>query len=170
MSSHVWGRRKNSTFQQGLGGGTCTKPRLLSHLCSLFRWLLTAISSGWNLSKLVAFTTFLYTQGSSGWSNNLIDRRQISKRKQPNLIRTCVWEPRGHESQRQKGTWVSRTSWAQEEAKCPGGFEGSLQDKNRDLVNRSLLHPIHRSKGVISDDSLLWPRWLREKQKFLLSL
>lgn len=35
--------------------------------------------------------------GLIGWSNHQIDRRQISKRKEPHLIHTCVWEPHIHE-------------------------------------------------------------------------
>lgn len=35
---------------------------------------------------------FLYPQASSGWSNFQREVRQISKRKQPNLIHMYIWE------------------------------------------------------------------------------
>ena len=92
--------------------------------------------------------TFFYPHSSSGWSDNQIDMRKISKRKQPNLIHTYVWKPHMHtvpgyptymresetphtgEVQRQKGGL--RYVRAGDEERCLGGFKGSLQsDKNR---------------------------------------
>lgn len=51
--------------------------------------------------------TFLYSQGSSGWSNSQIDMRQISKRKLANLLHMYVWEPHVCESETPTRTRVS---------------------------------------------------------------
>lgn len=69
--------------------------------------------------------TFLYPHGASGWSNNQIDMRQMSKRKQPHLICSYGWEPWVHKgiwdptckrvSEIERGTEGYKTFWARNE-------------------------------------------------------
>lgn len=66
-------------------------------ILSLPRLFICLLSS--HLSFVGEEQTFLYSHGSSGWSNSQIDVRQISKRKLPNLIHTYVWEPHVCESE-----------------------------------------------------------------------
>ena len=62
-----------------------------------------------------------------------------------------------HQSFRdRKGDLAGKTSGAGDEVRCLGGFKGSLQVGNSGcLVNRSLPCPVDRSKGVITDNSLV---------------
>lgn len=76
--------------------------------------------------------TFLFPQNSSGWPNNQLDMRQISKRKLPNLIHAYVWELRVRDpvctrgSEIQRGIKAYKISSGKKEIIHLRGFKGSL--------------------------------------------
>lgn len=121
--------------------------------CFIYQWEgITYVSSspGWNKS-VGEEQTFLYPQGSLGWSNQN-DKRQI----------TCVYMGACiHERFRdRKERWVHKTSWARGGVGSLGGFKRSLQNKNKYVVNRSLSWATDKSKEVTSDNLPLWARLL----------
>lgn len=84
---------------------------------SRVRFLTTLLPKGEWLGSLAKEQTFICPQGSSGWADHLIDTRQISQRKQPNVI-PYLWHPT-----RMRGSEVERVrclSW--------GCLRESLQD------------------------------------------